>query len=211
MKKTLLILAVALLGLSACSKGEDYRGELGGHKNYMASAGGNYMMLLADDLVATALMDLETALELGRAPGTVYWGSPLHGMRIEDAGTEGWLLSFTDDLELAGCTYPTEFILFAKAEPEWTEGQRHGGWDVRLKGTRTERENFSCSFESMGTLNYRVYQADDTYHVDQTGTMGWNLIYGSISMVVYVSGETKDICLLRFSGNPSAAQFVHGL
>ncbi len=203
MKKTIMILAAALMALSACTKGGIYYSDsLGVQRNYSLSDGGCYMMYLADDLVAQALSDLEIGLELGRVPGTVSWGSPLHGMSIEDGGESGWLLSIKDDITIADCSFPTEFTMVAKQDAGWEEGRHHGNWTVTFSGKREERERYNCKFESLGSISYQQSNPENP---------GWNHIYGSMSMEVYVGTEAKDLCLLRFNGKPSEAQFVHGL
>ena len=49
MKKILYLFVATVLVLSSCTKGADI---VGGHDNYVDTPGGQYMMHIADDLMA---------------------------------------------------------------------------------------------------------------------------------------------------------------
>ena len=96
MKKALYILAVAVMSI-ACSKGSRINpgsAAVGGNNTYTSSPLGQYMMHIADDLVAGALNELETSLLLEK--NTVNWNSRFSGMTIvkDDEEVDTWLLTY---------------------------------------------------------------------------------------------------------------------
>lgn len=193
MKKTLYILAAAVLALSSCSKGADI---VGGNNNYSSTAGGSYMMNIADNLMAGALEDLEIALDMGKTEIT--WASHFSGMTIiKDTGNT-WKLSFEGPFAFDGVSYPTSFAMTATRLNE----NKHADWDVIISGQRTEREGYSCQFESVGAITYRCTTPSNS---------GWNMLYGRLSMIVYNRYGKQDGCLLTFDGAPSQAIFMRGL
>jgi len=192
MKKTLYILAAVVLVLSSCSKGSDI---VGGHGSYYYSPGGEYMMQIADDLMAGALEDLEIACEMGKTEIT--WASRFTGMKIVQAEENVWHLSFEGPFDFDGKSYQTTFAMTATKLNE----EDHADWDVTITGNRTEREGYRCSFESLGAITYRVLYTNS----------GWDYLLGRLSMIVYNKDGKKDGCLMYFDGAPSQAQFVRGL
>ncbi len=134
MKKTLYIFAAAVLALSSCSKGADI---VGGNNNYSSTAGGSYMMNIADNLMAGALEDLEIALDMGKTEIT--WASHFSGMTIiKDTGNT-WKLSFEGPFAFDGVSYPTSFAMTATRRNE----NKPADWDVIITGNRTEKEGYS--------------------------------------------------------------------
>ena len=201
MKKAIYILAIAVMA-AACSKGSRINPEsaaVGGYSTYNSSPVGQYMMSIADDLVAGALTELETSFLLEKSEVT--WNSRFKGMTIVKAGEmdDTWSLTYEGQLTMGGSTYETRFSIVATREVV-QEGQ-HADWTVSVSGTRTEREGYSCKFVGMGSLGY------------QTGgsRTGWNQIYGKLSMDVFKDKARIDTGLLVFNGAPSTAQFVRGL
>jgi hypothetical protein len=192
MKKIIYLFAAAVLALTSCTKGLDI---VGGHDIYYFTPGGNYMMHIADDLVAGALEDLEIALEMGKTDIT--WASRFTGMKIVQAQENVWHLNFKGPFAFDGNSYETVFTMSATK----LNGKKHADWDVIITGTRTEREGYSCSFESLGAITYRAAGTES----------GWDLLYGRLSMIVYNKDGKKDGCMLHFDGSPSQAQFVRGL
>lgn len=201
MKKALYILAIAVMSI-ACSKGSRINpgsAAVGGNNTYTSSPLGQYMMHIADDLVAGALNELETSLLLEKS--TVTWNSRFTGMAIvkDDEEVDTWLLTYEGPFTIDGCTYETRFSIVATRE-DIMDGQ-HGDWNVTVTGTRVEKEGYSCKFDNVGSL---------TYLTDGSRT-GWNQIYGKLSMDVIKDKARIDTGLLVFNGTPSAAQFVRGL
>lgn len=201
MKKILYILAIAVVA-GACSKGSRINPEsaaVGGYSTYKSSPVGQYMMSIADDLVAGALTELETSFLLGKSEVT--WNSRFKGMSIVKADLldDTWSLTYEGQLTMGGGTYETRFSIVATREVV-QEGQ-HADWHVSVSGTRTEREGYSCKFDGLDGLGY------------QTGgsRTGWNQIYGKLSMDVFKDNARIDTGLLVFNGAPSSAQFVRGL
>ena len=155
--------------------------------------------VVADDLVAGALNELETSLLLDKSEVT--WNSRFTGMAIvkDDEEEDTWLLTYEGPFTIDGCTYETRFSIVAARE-DIMEGQ-HGDWNVTVTGTRVEKEGYSCKFDNVGSL---------TYLTDGSRT-GWNQIYGKLSMAVIKDNARIDTGLLVFNGAPSTAQFVRGL
>lgn len=193
MKKFLYLFAAAVLALSACSKGND--DIVGGHDNYTTSIGGRYMMHIADELIAGALESLEIAIETGKTE--VSWASHFAGMKIEQADANVWKLSFEGLFPFDNQAYETAFTMTATKLTE----NPHADWDVTITGERTEREGYSCTFESLGEITYKVLYTEE----------GWDMLYGRLSMLVFKQDTKKDGCMLTFDGAPSNAHFVRGL
>ena len=192
MKKILYVFAAAVLALSSCSKGADI---VGGYDYYEHTLGGQYMMHIADDLVAGALENLEIALELGKTEVT--WASHFSGMTIQKADENVWHLSYEGPFAFDDKTYQTAFVMTATKLNE----EKHADWDVTITGSRTEREGYRCTFESLGTITYKALYTEQ----------GWDMLYGRLSMLVFNKDTKKDGCMLTFDGAPSQAHFVRGL
>ena len=193
MKKIIYLFAAAVLALSSCSKGADIVG--GGYDYYYYSPGGEYMMHIADDLIAGALEDLEIASQMGKTEIT--WASRFTGMQIVQAEENVWHLNFKGPFAFDDKSYQTVFTMSATKLNE----EEHADWDVIITGTRTEREGYRCSFESLGAITYRAMGT----------TTGWDYLFGRLSMIVYNNEGKKDGCLMHFDGAPSRAQFIRGL
>ena len=194
MKKILYILAAATLALSSCTRGSD-SDIVGGSTVGTQTLGGRYMMHIADNLMAGALENLELALELGKTEIT--WASHFTGMTLQKQADKTWQLSYSGPFAFDGQSYPTSFTMTATR----LNDEKHADWEVSITGERTERESYSCRFESLGAITYRTTYSNN----------GWNMLYGRLSMVVYNQQGKKDGCLLQFDGAPSQAKFVRGL
>ena len=192
MKRILYLFAAAVLALSACTKGADV---VGGHDSYYSTPGGRYMMHIADELIAGALENLEIAIETGKTEVT--WASRFPGMKIEKADENLWHLDYEGLFAFDNKSYQTGFTMTATRLNE----KKHADWDVTIQGSRTEREGYRCTFESLGAITYQALYTDT----------GWDLLYGRLSMLVFNKDGKKDGCLLTFDGAPSQAQFVRGL
>lgn len=193
MKKTLYILAAAVLALCSCSKGST--SIVGGHDNYSYTAGGRYMMYIADDLIAGALEDLEMALDMGKTEIT--WASHFTGMTILKDNDNTWTLSYDGPFIFDNMSYPTSFAMTATR----LNNNKHADWEVTVSGKRIEREDYSCKFDSVGSIIYRCTNTQK----------GWDMLYGNLSMIVYNRYGKIDGCLLKFDGAPSQAIFMRGL
>lgn len=192
MKKIFYLFAAAVLALSSCTKGADI---VGGHDSYLFSPGGNYMMNIADDLMAGALENLEIACEMGKTEVT--WASRFSGMKIVQAQDNVWHLSFKGPFAFDDRSYETAFSMAATK----LNDEKHADWEVTITGYRTEREGYRCTFESVGTITYKALGTSS----------GWDYLSGRLSMIVYNKDGKKDGCLMYFDGAPSQAQFVRGL
>ena len=193
MKKILYLFAAAVLALSACSKGVD---KVGGNDYYYTSPGGEYMMHIPANLMTCALENLEIACEMGKTE--VDWASLLPGMKIEEIDENIWYLSFKGLFPFDNKSYQTEFTMVAT---KLNEEDRYADWDVTISGSRTEREDYRCTFESLGAITYKAENVE----------LGWDMLYGRLSMLVFNKDGKKDGCMLTFDGSPSEAQFVRGL
>lgn len=192
MKKILYVFVAAVLALSSCTKGADI---VGGYDYYEYTLGGQYMKHIADDLMAGALENLEIAIDLGKTEVT--WASHFSGMTIQKADENVWHLSFEGPFAFDEKTYQTAFVMTATKLNE----EKHADWDVTITGSRTEREGYRCTFESLGTITYKALYTEQ----------GWDMLYGRLSMLVFNKDTKKDGCMLTFDGAPSQAHFVRGL
>ena len=192
MKKILYVFAAAVLALSSCTKGADI---VGGYDYYEYTLGGQYMKHIADDLMAGALENLEIAIDLGKTEVT--WASHFSGMTIQKADENVWHLSFEGPFAFDEKTYQTAFVMTATKLNE----EKHADWDVTITGSRTEREGYRFTFESLGTITYKALYTEQ----------GWDMLYGRLSMLVFNKDTKKDGCMLTFDGAPSQAHFVRGL
>ena len=192
MKKILYVFAAAVLALSSCTKGADI---VGGYDYYEYTLGGQYMKHIADDLMAGALENLEIAIDLGKTEVT--WASHFSGMTIQKADENVWHLSFEGPFAFDDMSYQTAFTMTATRINE----EKHADWDVTITGSRTEREGYRCTFESLGTITYKALYTEQ----------GWDMLYGRLSMLVFNKDTKKDGCMLTFDGAPSQAHFVRGL
>lgn len=199
--KKILYIALAVLALSACSKGSNASGDvLGGSNVYSQSYVGRYTMAIADELVAGALEELEAALEMGTRKIT--WASSFAGMEITPGEEGQWLLTYTGPFKLLQNSYETSFKLVAVRDAEPAAGAAHACWRITLNGNRTEREGYTCTFSTVGEVSYLASAGVK---------VGWNEIYGKYSLLVYRNELKVDGCTLSFNGVPSQAVFRRGL
>lgn len=229
MKKTLYLLAASLMALSACSKGMEYTYQeyLGTEYFAQDDASFQYMMLIADGLVTGVLNELELAMDVearGMSQSTHFtrnrsfyevgslWkvkaeDSKFKNMEISCVANRTWNVSFEGDLPMGldENTYPTRFTLTAQQPEDLAE------WGITLKGIRTEREGYSCSFEThVEPVSTRPPYVSYAYTMID-GNRGWNNIVGEYYLTVYKDGEIIDYCSLTFNGSPSRAVFIRGL
>ncbi len=223
MKKYILIITAALAAI-ACTKGNYSENSVGGHNLYSLSEGGNYMMYIADNLVTDALDELELALsvnqtlkDMGKSTRYLITGpqdleqvgsswkvisnaSHMLGMTMVNTAADTWELTFSNDYSFDNDSYPTTLVMQLV---RGAEGSRsfHYNWSAVYSGTRSEKEPYSCSFKTVGAMEYSC----------TANQAGWNNVVGKLSMEVYKNKEIIDLCLLTFTGNPANAQFVRGL
>ena len=210
MKRYLILCMLAAVAiLPSCMKGEsmDDSDYVGGRETYYNRKAHNYMMAIADDLVAGSLDELELALEIdsrgsGRSAhfniggplGTVgsTWtvkaeDSVFKGLSIRCSGEEAWTLEFSGDFALVSeeNLFPTVLSVHASRfrDPE-SEGE---GWAVVLDGSRTERLEYRCSFDSPSLVYLNTRGA---------GTTGWNQMFGDLNMSVFKGADEIDACCL---------------
>ena len=221
-KYYILLLAIAAVAVSACSKAES-ADILGGRSEDYNWGGRNYMMYIADNLTTDALDELELALqteERGTGMSSHYemkgslkeagsvWrvateASTLPDLKIEGKGNSTYLLTFEGDYNFGGDSnrYLTRFTIEAKL---MLDGQgAPGNWNLTVSGNRTEREGYRCIFETPSGIQY-----SNTLGLQ---SKGWNQIFGDLYMTVYKNKSTVDLCCLSFNGSPSQAKYTRGL
>lgn len=222
MKRYIILLTIAAMAAAACSKSKD-PDIVGGRSEDYNWGGRSYMMYIADNLTTDALDELELALQTEQRgtgmsshyemKGSLYeagsvWrvateASALPNLRIEGKGASSFHLSFDGDYNFGGDAnrYPTRFTLEATLLHDG-EGAP-GNWLLNLSGTRTEREGYSCSFETPSGIQY-----SNTLGLQ---SKGWNQIFGDLYMTVYKNKSTVDLSCLSFNGSPSQAKYTRGL
>lgn len=217
MKKTALLAGFILLLATACHKADT--DAFGGHTDTTDNPVREYMLALADDLVAASLEELEAALQadpqdplsqtlyvmqgdlLSGGRWTIRRECPLKGLVIQNVikadGLMGWILEFDGDLSLIGSPYPTRFTLQAEHSPTQSS---HSDWRITsFSGQRTERDGYMCTFDISSGLVFEALQDDKL----------WNA-FGTIRMMVYKNDILVDTAYLSLKGSRSAAVFVHG-
>ena len=217
MKKTALLAGLSLLLVTACYKA-DYDA-FGGHTDTDENPVKEYMLTLADDMVAASLEELESALQMEPqdqvtqsyyvVQGDLHSGGrwtlrrecPLKGLVIRNViqteGLMGWLLEFDGDLNLSGYIYPTHFMVQAEHQPTQNA---HTDWSItKFSGHRTEQQGYRCTFDISSGLLFDALQED----------YRWNA-RGTIHMDVYKDDTLVDTAYLTLKGPRSAAVFVHG-
>ena len=223
MKKTYsILLAIAAVATLSCSKQQ--AGDIVGGRSEDYNWGGrSYMMYIADNLTTDALDELELALQTEQRgtgmsshyqmSGSIYeagsvWkvateASTLPGLKIEGKGNSNFLLTFDGDYNFGGDAnrYRTYFTLEAQLMRDG-EGAP-GNWQLYLKGDRTERQGYSCSFETPSGIQY-----SNTLGLE---SKGWNQIFGDLYMTVYKNKSAVDLSCLSFNGAPSQAKYTRGL
>ena len=218
MKKTTLLAGLALFLLTACYKA-DYDA-FGGHTDTSENPVKEYMLTLADDIVAASLEELESALQMDpqdKVTQALYYiqgdlssggtwiikrECPLKGLAlrnlIKSEGLMGWLIEFDGELALSGETFPTRFTVQAERVPSEAV---HTDWRItKFSGSRTEREGYRCTFDITSGLVYEALQENDL----------WNA-RGTIQMNVYKDDTLVDTGILTLKGPRSGAVFVHGV
>ena len=220
MKKYFILLAIAAMATLSCKK--ESQDIVGGRSEDYNWGGRSYMMYIADNLTTDALDELELALQTEQRGtgmsshfemnGSLYkagssWrvstlSSPLPDLRIEGKGNATFLLSYKGDYAFeADCDYPTTFSITAQLLRDG-EGAP-GNWRLVIKGSRTEREGYSCTFETPEGIQY-----SNTLGME---SKGWNQIFGNLYMTVYKNKNTVDLSCLSFNGSPSQAKYTRGL
>ena len=222
---------LALILLVACSKGgyADYD-VLGGRSTNTAtsSMGRNYMMAVADELIAGVLDEMtlaQTTQDMGSTYSshfTIMGGfntlgstwmvtapdSAFEGLSIRCTGENSWNVNYEGDFYMGGYTYPTTFKMRILHQKNLSP-QVYDGWLVSLEGERTERGGYRCTFDAYS--NPLSSQMMSFYNTLGANISGWNGINGDLFMTVSKDGVTVDVCRLSFKGAPSAATYTRGL
>lgn len=213
MKKILTILA-AIAVLASCEK-ETFGPS---STDRTASPLENYMLAIADDIVATSLSELESALQVdvNGVVGKYFYtnngislsqdGSSwkinregdMSGAVLEKvAGENAWTVSYDGELSVNNVPFPTTFTIKATKKDPAEEG--HISWYVSFDGTRTEDDGYKCTFSNVETpVEYRV--------VDMTESWG---AYGYLMMTVFKGSEQKDKVIMELRGLRSSASITH--
>lgn len=222
MKKFLLIFfAIALV---SCSKG--IIDEYGGSEERGTAIAENYLIIMSTDLLPDYLIALESSLsydtygyylnaagqsdyETGgksiRVPGnswTVSSKRKVSGLSITCKGNDTWELyregpyKFFDNEKEDG--YTTTCKMTAQIIGEVAAG--HYNWKVTFNGGRTEREGYSCTFESSPSLEYTCIEAK---------SYAWDYCNGSATIVVNKNGAKVDMARMDYTGKTT--RFFRGL
>ncbi|MBQ9192438.1 MAG: hypothetical protein IJ156_01795 [Bacteroidales bacterium] len=214
MRTWYFLAGIALLILSACSKADS--DAFGGNEDRTGNPVQTYMLALTDDLAASALEELETALRadpnalssqafylmqgnLSQTGSTwvLQRECRLKGLVINKLDGEVWKLDYDGDLSLQDDSYPTRFTIRAvRMDPQ----SSHADWTITLEGSRTEREGYACTFESNGSIRYEALSEDRLWYA-----------YGVLQMNVTRNGTLVDQAFLSLNGPRNASGFVHKL
>ena len=214
MKRLVFLGGLVLLLATACHKADE--DAFGGNFSAEGNPVREYMLSLADELVASALEELEEALGYDeqsaasqafydmkgdlKQPGGIWVlrrESLMKGLVLRMLEEEVWVLDFDGDLLLSIDTYPTSFTIRA----ERIDAQNpHTDWKVTLQGQRTERNGYSCTFSSDGPISYEVLFTDRLWQA-----------FGSLQMDVFKDNTLVDKAFLSLRGPRSAAAFAPGL
>ena len=221
MKKYILLLAIAAMAAVSCSKSNN-PDIVGGRTEEYNWGGRNYMMYIADNLTTDALDELEQALQIeergtGKSSrfeikGSLYqagssWRvatetSPLPDLVIEGKGNSTFFLTWEGNYYFGSAdVYPTSFTIEAQMLRNG-EGAP-GNWKLNVKGNRTERNGYRCTFDTPLGIEY-----SNTLGMQ---SKGWNQIFGDLYMTVFKDRNTVDLCCLSFNGAPSQAKYTRGL
>ncbi len=221
MKKYFILLAIAAVAAVSCSKAktEDI---VGGRSQEYNWGGYSYMMCIADNLTTDALDELEQALlteERNTSMSSHFemsgsllkegssWrvsteATPLQNLKIEGKGDYTFQLTYEGNYSFGmGEAYPTHFSIEAKLLRNG-EGAP-GNWKLNIKGGRTERGGYRCTFETPQGIEYSNTLGSQSN--------GWNQIFGDLYMTVYKDNTTVDLSCLSFNGSPSQAKYTRGL
>lgn len=221
MKKYFILLAIAAMAAVSCNK-EAQADIVGGRSEEYNRGGRAYMMFIADNLTTDALDELEQAIlteerntgmsshfemsgslfKAGSSWRVATETSPLPNLKIEGKGNSTFLLTYDGKYAFASANnYPTFFTIEAKLLRNG-EGAP-GNWRLVVKGNRTERDGYRCTFETPGGIEY-----SNTLGAQ---SKGWNQIFGDLYMTVYKNNSTVDLSCLSFNGSPSQAKYTRGL
>lgn len=223
MKRYLVMMALCAVALlTSCVKGESLNDDdyVGGRDGAANSQAREYMMAIADDLVAGMLDELELALSINErggsrsshftvggpltTPGSSWTvkaeDSPFYQLSIRCSGENTWDLDYSGDFALVSeeNAYPTRVRMTASRYSH-EDGE---GWTVTLDGSREERLGYTCTFGT-SSLQY--------VNTRGAGASGWNRMFGDLDMSVFKDGKEVDVCCLSFEGAPSQATFLRGL
>lgn len=214
MKKFFIIIAAVAVAAS-CSKNTDTFGPTPENNSNALEL---YMLAIADDGVATALSELESALQTN-AEGTVgryfyttngiplgedgsSWtinreGTMCGAVMKKVSGESAWTISFDGDLTVASATFPTVFTIKATKKDPAEEG--HVNWDVTFDGTRTEDNGYKCTFSNIERpIEYRTIETSKSWEA-----------FGYLIMTVFKNSEQIDKIIMELNGRRSSASLAH--
>lgn len=213
MKKILIILA-SLAVLASCAK--EVFGPSSSEEE--ASPLENYMLAIADDVVATALSELESALQVdvNSVVGKYFYtnngialsqdGSSwvlnkeglMSGAVLEKVtGENAWTINYEGGMAVNDISFPT--IITIKATKKDPSAEGHMDWNVTFEGMRTEEDGYKCTFSNAELpIEYRV--------VNTTAFWG---AYGYLIMTVFKGSVQKDKVIMELRGLRSSASITH--
>lgn len=223
MKKLFLIIIV--FALVACSK-ESRIGEYSGSEERTYSIAESYLKLLATDLIPDYLISLESALtydeyeyyktSAGRSsyetggksicePGvewTVNAKKKVNGLKITCKGDGVWELYREGPYAYSDREEEEEYTTSCTVTATMANSHGHGhfDWKVIFSGSRTEREGYSCIFQST---------PDMTYVSDDIQSYSWSKCYGSATIMIDKNGEKVDMARMDYDGKD--VRFYRGL
>ncbi len=214
MKKIVILLAAVAVAAS-CSKFTD---TFGPEPDYSKNALERYMLAIADDGVATALSELESALKM-EVDGTVgkYFytnnGIPLRddgsswtinregtlygAVMKKVSGEDAWTISYDGILTVASSSFPTVFTI--KATKKDPAEEEHMSWDVTFDGSRTEDNGYRCTFSNVDKpIEYRTIESSKSWGA-----------YGYLLMTVFKNSKQIDKIIMELNGTRSSASLAH--
>lgn len=123
----------------------------------------------------------------------------VEGVRIrrEDADS-AWSLVRDADYRLQNDTYRTQYAQTVRMLPGG--GAEQHNWAVSLKGKRTERKGYSCTFTTPSPLIFGAGGSD-----------GWGRCHGRLFVEVFRYGSKVDKCCIEYKGGRRDYSFINGL
>ena len=222
--KRILFAIIISASLCACKKESSfyYDSEFTGTYSYNSTAGCNYLMAVATELLVDNLRAMENALEFNsfgsvsnsrtsayHSNGKDLWTpgaewevtavTAIKGVKIsKDSADSTWTLTRSGNYDINGNIYPTEYSITLRMHKG---AGYHYDWEVSGNGTRTENKGYGCRFWTDGPVNYVVGESG----------YNWSGAFGTIWMEVNCYDETVDKAFLRFNGSTSDYRYMRGL